>query len=273
MFLEREVVNPSQANSVYAETALSFAAVTGHEEIVKMLLDRGDVNPNQITTGYSYSPLSAAACNGNDGVVKTLLEREDVNPNQANRFDGHTPLADAASQGHEGIVKMLLDRNDIRIDIQDHKNQTPLSLAFSKGHDKIVRMISERAAINSDTVDPGSQESLPSSAGDEDKVIEGRGLRDGCSNTNTANLSGEPISPQGDPDVPKELSDREGSVPDSADSFVPSTGRPVPLSSFPCSLRGAGVPEVKLPLIQTILRQLSQSRSTSIKPPPLSFVF
>ena len=263
VILERENVNPDQANPPYDPAALYIAAAYGHEGVVRMLLEREDVNPNQISTRFPYTTLSIAARNKREGVVRILLEREDVNPNLADPLGSGTPLSGAAANGHEGIVKMLLERNDIRIDIQDHKNQTPLSLALSKGHDKIARMISERT-IKSDTADLGSKGSLSSSTGGGDEFIADKELRDDYSNTNTTKPSREPTSIPGDPDVPEELSDWEGSAPDSADSTVPSTGRPVRLSSFPCGLRGAGVPEVKLPLIQTILRQLSQSRSTNI---------
>ena len=263
VILERENVNPDQASPLYDPAALYIAAAYGHEGIVRMLLEREDVNPNQIATRFPYTTLSIAARNKREGVVRILLEREDVNPNLADPLGSGTPLSGAAAEGHEVIVKMLLERKDIRIDIQDHKNQTALSLALSRGYDKIARMISERT-IKPETADLGSKESLPPSAADEDESIADKELKDDYPNTNIANLSGEPTSPPGDPDVPEELSDWEGSVPDSAESIVPSTRRPVLLSSFPCGLRGAGVPEVKLPLIQTILRQLSQSRSTNI---------
>ena len=199
VFLEREVVNPNQADSVYAAEALWYAAQHGREVIVKMLLERQDVNPNQIPTGYPCTPVFVAAVNGYQGVVKMLLEREDVDPNIADTRDGRTLLSDAASWGHEGIVKMLLDRNDIRIDIQDHENKTALSLGLSRGRDEIARMISERAASISNTADPSSEESLPPSAGDEDKFIADNELRDAYSNTNTNHPNREPTSSAADP--------------------------------------------------------------------------
>ena len=232
VFLERRGLNSDQASSVYDQAVLLHAAAYGHEGVVKMILEREDISPNQVP-GESHTPLALAAVWGHEEVVKMCLERKDINPNIAGTDKGYTPLAAAAAKGHEGIVKMLLDRKDIRIDIQDHKNQTALSLALSEGHDEIARMISERATIMSDIADPGSEESLPSSAGDEDEFMAETEPSDDYSNTNTANLSGEPTSPPGDPDALEELLDWEGLVPDSADSIVPSTGRPVPLSSFP----------------------------------------
>ena len=63
-------------------TALIWASRRGHEELVKMLLEREDVNPNQADTLDGQTPLTWAAMIGHEGVVKMLLEREDVNPNQ-----------------------------------------------------------------------------------------------------------------------------------------------------------------------------------------------
>ena len=223
LLLEREAVNPNQANPVYGQMALYFAAAYGHEGIAKMLLEREDINPNQGPNEGYRPPLSIAASRGNEGVVKILLERKDVNPNLVDTNFGLTPLSNAAEKGHEGIVKILLDRNDVRIDIRDRWNRTAHSFALSNRYDKIARMISERAASMSDRLDPGSQESPPSSAGASEEFVAEIELRDDPSNTTTANLSGEPTSQPGDPNAPEELSDWEGSVPDSADSIIPST--------------------------------------------------
>ena len=151
-----------------------------------MLLEREDIDPNPMPPGYSCTPLTIAAYYGNEGVVKVLLEREDVNPNIPDTSSGLTPLSYAAVFGHEQMVKMLLDRNDVRIDIKDHNNRTAHSLALFQGHDKIARMISERAASMSDTADPGSNESLPPSAGGGEESLVEIELRDDHSSVTTA---------------------------------------------------------------------------------------
>jgi len=68
------------------------------EFTVKMLLEREDVNPNQADSGYwgGHMPLTRAAMSGHKEVVKMLLEREGVNPNQADNKFGRTPLFWAA---------------------------------------------------------------------------------------------------------------------------------------------------------------------------------
>ena len=74
-------------------TALTWAAMRGHDEVVKMLLEQKDVNPDQPTTYYGRTPLSWAAGNGHERVVKMLLERDYVNPNQPDIEYGRTPLS------------------------------------------------------------------------------------------------------------------------------------------------------------------------------------
>ena len=100
-------------------TALAWAAVRGHEGIVKMLLQREDVDPGRPDTKGGRTPLSWAAGNGHSGVVKMLLDREDVNPDQADTGDGRTPLSWAAGNGRGGVVKILFEREDVNPDQAD----------------------------------------------------------------------------------------------------------------------------------------------------------
>jgi len=151
MLLERRSINPDQADTGYGRTPLSWAAKKGHNGVVKMLLERKDVNPNQTDTIYGRTPLLWAAEKGHEGVVKMLLERKDVNPDQADTRYGRTPLSWAAEKGHEGVVKMLLAREDVNPDQADTDyGQTPLSWAAEKGHEGVVKMLLEREDVNPD---------------------------------------------------------------------------------------------------------------------------
>jgi len=153
-----------------------------------------------------------------------LLEREDINPNLENTGSGQTPISYAANNGHEGIVRMLLERNDICTDIRDKENQTPLSLALSQGHYQVARMISERADTESNTAGPINQASLsPSTEDREDHIVE---TQLGDDHPNTADPIRQPTPPPGDPNTPEGVPDREVSIPNSADSTIPSTEPP-----------------------------------------------
>ena len=154
MLLEREDVNPNQADTEYGHTPLSWAATCGHEGVVKMLLEREDVNLNQADTKFGSTPLTLAAEGGCSGVVKMLLNQEDVNPNQADTKFGKTPLSWAAEKGHEAVVKMLLEREDVNPNQADTKfASTPLTLAAEKGHEAVAKMLLEREDINPNQAD------------------------------------------------------------------------------------------------------------------------
>jgi len=94
-------------------TALTWAARRGREEVIKVLLRRRDVNPNYSDTLFGRTPLGWASRRGHEGVVKILLERKDVNPNKEDTKGGQTPLGLAVKGEHEGIIKILLERKDI----------------------------------------------------------------------------------------------------------------------------------------------------------------
>ena len=135
-------------------TALTWAALRGQQEVVRVLLERGDVNPNQADTKHGRTPLSWAAGNGHEGIVKVLLERKDVNLNQADIKHGRTPLSWAAGNGHKGIVKVLLEREDVNPDQEDTRyRRVPLAWAAGSGHEEVVKTLLEREGIDPDNAD------------------------------------------------------------------------------------------------------------------------
>jgi len=148
MLLEREEINPDQADTEYGRTPISYAAEKGHSGIVKMLLEREEVNPDRADTYYGQTPISWAAWSGHSGIVKMLLEPEGVNPGQPDTAYGQTPLLLAAAGGHEGVVKILLEREEVNPDQADISDRTPLSLAAAGGHEGVVKMLSEREEVN-----------------------------------------------------------------------------------------------------------------------------
>jgi len=125
-------------------TPLLWAAWSGHEGVVKILLGRDDVNPEKGGL-FDQTPLCSAAENGHEGVVKILLGRDDVNLEKLDRF-GQTPLCHAARNGHEGVVKILLERDDVSSSKPDNQGRTPLSWAIRKGHNGVVALLQPLAS-------------------------------------------------------------------------------------------------------------------------------
>ena len=198
MLLEREDVNPNQADTGYGWTALSWAARNGHKGVVKMLLEREDVNPDHEDTKYGQTPLSLAAEKGHEGVVKMLLKRENVNPDQADTRHGRTPLAWAAENGHSRVVKILSKRQHVRPAVSDNKNQTALPLTLSEAHDEVVAIT--RDNINSQTTNCGGQASLPDSAGHGGECVVEMQSRAVDSDTGTIDLNAQHTLQSADPD-------------------------------------------------------------------------
>ena len=89
----------------YCFTPLINASISGHDDVVKLLLDAG-AEPNMTDT-MATTPLHEAAGNGHIIVVKILLDaRDDPNTTDEN---GRTPLYRAAMWRQTDIVELLLD--------------------------------------------------------------------------------------------------------------------------------------------------------------------
>jgi len=145
ILLGRDDVNPDNSGR-NRHTPLSSAAENGHEGVVKILLRRDDVNPEK--PGFlEQTPLCWAAQNGHEGVVKILLERDDVNPENPNE-KGRTPLWYAAKNGHEGVVKILLEQDGVNPNKPDRKGRTPLSQAFQRGHAGVISLLQPLASTS-----------------------------------------------------------------------------------------------------------------------------
>jgi len=145
ILLGRDDANPEKGG-LFDQTPLCYASENGHEGVVKMLLGRDDVNPEK-PDDLGQTPLCFAAQKGQEGVVKILLGRDDVNPEKPGRF-GQTPLCFAANSGHEGVVKILLGRDDVNPNRPGLSHKTPLCCAAENGHEGVVKILLERDDVN-----------------------------------------------------------------------------------------------------------------------------
>jgi len=173
--LQQEHTQPDMADTEHGRTALSFAAGSGHGEVVKLFLGPLFVNPRSIGRwrgatqvvsllfGRKYvnpdrpdkdgrTPLWWAVWSKYNGVVKLLLGREEVTPDRPDNY-GRTPLSQAAENGSDGIVKLLLGRGDVSPDRPDTDGQTPLLWAARTGRDGVVKLLLGREDVSPDRPD------------------------------------------------------------------------------------------------------------------------
>ena len=157
-------------------TPLIWAAICGHEEVVKLLLEEKNIQPDQQRRGDRRTALSWAAGCGHERVVRLFLGSQFINPGRIGRLRGasvvvgklfsqryvnpdsssanlRTPLSWAAGDGHEGIVKLLLERKDVNPNTLDEDSRTPLWRAAQKGHEGLVKLLLNRKDVNPDTPD------------------------------------------------------------------------------------------------------------------------
>ena len=124
-------------------TALIYATVAGHSEIVKLLLEKGAYTYQ--AGKYGRTSLHRAVNEGHLEIVKLLLEKG-ADPNQADKILGWTPLDRAVNEGHLEIVKLLLEKGADPNQADKILGLTPLYLAANEGHLEIVRLLQSYGA-------------------------------------------------------------------------------------------------------------------------------
>lgn len=130
------------ASNEFGDSALSLAAVAGHQYVVLLLFARGAkvgaMNKKRETA------LVQAARAGRIEVLNILMSHEE--PIDDNQY--HMALGVAAEKGHIEVVRLMLDRggdpNYLKKD--DEKANTPLFKAAGNGHNKIIRVLLDHGA-------------------------------------------------------------------------------------------------------------------------------
>lgn len=131
-------------------TPLLWAAIYGHEAIVRLLLEE-DAD-FELKDKYGQTPLSRAAEHGHEAIIELLLAKDGVSPNTKDTV-GRTPLLYAAMKGYDTIVMALLTHISIDPDPKDHYGSTPLSVAAANRRTEVVKLLLATGRVNSDSRD------------------------------------------------------------------------------------------------------------------------
>jgi hypothetical protein len=127
-----------QKKNKYGDTAIGFAALKGHLDIVRRLVKAGAV----INNG-TWTPLHYAAFAGHLDIVNYLIaQRARVDALAPN---GQTPLMLAAKNGYFDVVKALAATN-ADLDIDDPSGNTALGIALNAGNTEIANYLRNQGA-------------------------------------------------------------------------------------------------------------------------------
>lgn len=128
-------------------TALAIAAQNGKRKATEALLAAGaDVNTPVAKGGYT--PLMLAALSGSDELAKLLIDRgAKVN---AKNPGGVTALMIAAAGNHTNVAMLLL-KSGAEVEAQSDDGRTALSIAEANNSDAVVKLLHEAAQRGAST--------------------------------------------------------------------------------------------------------------------------
>ncbi|OCK84868.1 hypothetical protein K432DRAFT_85503, partial [Lepidopterella palustris CBS 459.81] len=132
-----------------SQVPLLWAAETGDDAVVGLLLAKEDVDPD-LKDYFGRTPLSRAVQGGHEAVVKLLLETGKVDADSKDRY-GATPLLWAARNGNEAVIKLLLETGKVDADSKDYYGATPLLWAARNGHEAVVKLLLETGKVDADS--------------------------------------------------------------------------------------------------------------------------
>ncbi len=134
-----QVIN--DAEPFLGMTALDWAAVRGHADLVRLLLDRGADVKVRSTAGNT--PLHYAALAGNPDIIESLL-RAGAHVNERNN-NGDTALHYAARNGHLRAVQVLLRHNALA-NLFNNQHASAWILAFRNNHPEVADFLERHAS-------------------------------------------------------------------------------------------------------------------------------
>lgn len=127
-------------------TPLHYAASSGHNDIVELLIERG-ANVNATDSGKGATPLDYAHWRDHEEVIETLNAHNAQREHEkGGKGIGHSSVIhDAALDGDIDEVQRQLDAG-VDPNLKSSKGATPLFYAVYKGHLEIVELLITRGA-------------------------------------------------------------------------------------------------------------------------------
>ncbi|XP_026785883.3 transient receptor potential cation channel, subfamily N, member 1 [Pangasianodon hypophthalmus] len=102
---------------------------------------RDATRKHQLLAESGYTPLHFAAQSGHENVVRLLLNSPGVLADAETNPECFTPLHLAAQSGHTAVVGLLLSRSSSLLHLQDRRGCTCLHLASAQGHVATVKVL------------------------------------------------------------------------------------------------------------------------------------
>ncbi|KAK4144085.1 ankyrin repeat-containing domain protein [Dichotomopilus funicola] len=140
-------------------TPLEYAAETGHDDAVKLLIEMGASIEGSDGGGSLLVPIHFAAENGHTAVVKVFLD-QGVDK-EIKSLTGDTPLHCAARRGHEAAVRLLIEEGADK-ETRNGSGLTPLLRAAEGGHEAVTRFLLEQG-VDKEAKDRHGQTALHTS--------------------------------------------------------------------------------------------------------------
>jgi ankyrin repeat protein len=123
-------------------TALMWASIYGHTEVVRLLLDKGALLDEKDEDGRTA--LMRASDNSHTEVMRLLLDKGALLDEKDN--GGRTALMWASDNGHTEVMRLLLDKGAL-LDEKDKRGRTALMRASDDSHTEVMRLLLDKGAL------------------------------------------------------------------------------------------------------------------------------
>lgn len=126
-------------------TPVTIAALRGHSTVMEALIDHLERHHTAAMPDAQNQAIVYAALSGHERLVRFLLDRG-VPVDTSGRVNSHTPLFYAVRRGDDALIRLLLDRGANPLYIPGEGNKSPLAFAAGYCCNEVVGMLLERCA-------------------------------------------------------------------------------------------------------------------------------